>query len=174
MEQLLPSISLEQPWRTRAIVAGALAILEFFVLLIAILALVSRPLSHRVQQAAQAKVMAPIVKPKPAHKAKPKPKAPAAPKLARTETSVLVLNGNGRSGTAHQEADRIRGLGYLIGGVGNAPRTDYPQTLVMYRKGYKPEARRLAHDVGARLISPLDGLTAKDLLGAHLALVLGQ
>jgi hypothetical protein len=172
MEQLLPSISLEQPWRTRAIVAGALAILEFFVLLIAILALVSRPLSHKVQEAAQAKVMSPIVKPE--HKKKPKPKAPAAPKLARADTSVLVLNGNGQSGIAHQEADRIRGLGYLIGGVGNAPRTDYPQTLIMYRKGYKPEARRLAKDVGARLISPLDGLTAKDLLGAHLALVLGQ
>jgi hypothetical protein len=172
MEQLLPSISLEQPWRTRAIVAGALAILEFFVLLIAILALVSRPLSHKVQEAAQAKVMSPIVKPE--HKKKSKPKAPAAPKLARADTSVLVLNGNGQSGIAHQEADRIRGLGYLIGGVGNAPRTDYPQTLIMYRKGYKPEARRLAKDVGARLISPLDGLTAKDLLGAHLALVLGQ
>jgi hypothetical protein len=173
MEHSLPSLTLEQPWRTRAIVAGALAVLEFFVLLIAILALVSRPLSHKVQQAAEAKALSPIVKPA-EHREKPKPKAPAAPKLIRAETSVLVLNGNGQSGIAHQEADRIRALGYLIGGVGNAPRTDYPRTLVMYRMGYKPEARRLARDVGARLISPLDGLTAKDLLGAHLALVLGQ
>jgi hypothetical protein len=174
MEHSLSTIPLQEPWRTRAIVASALAVLEFFVLLIAILALVSRPLSHRVEQAAQAKVMAPVVKPKAKPEPKPHHRATAVPKLDRAETSVLVLNGNGRAGVAHTEAEQIRSLGYLIGGVGNAPRSDYPRTIVMYRQGYRPEARRLARDVHAQLVAPLDGLRTRDMLGAHLALVVGQ
>jgi hypothetical protein len=95
------------------------------------------------------------------------------PKLARGETSVMILNGNGEQGAAAAEADRVRALGYLIGTVGNAPRSDFPQTVVMYRPGFKPEARRLAKEIGVRAVSPLDGLSRKDLLGAHLAIVLG-
>ena len=40
--------------------------------------------------------------------------------------------------------------------------------------GYEREARRLAADVGVKLVGPLDGLRAKDLMGAHVALVLGR
>src|SRR5207247_1488348 len=63
---------------------------------------------------------------------------------------------------------------YLIGGVGNAPRPTAGQTLVMYTGAYRPEALRLAHDVKARLVSPLDGMKASALLGAQLVLVVGR
>jgi hypothetical protein len=165
------SLRLEEPWRTRAVVAAAVAMIELVVILGVAVILVGRPVSERVTHAAEAKVLAP---PKPAAKPKPAPKpARALPKLARGETSVIVLNGNGRNGAAHEQADLVRARGYLIGSVGNAPRSDFPRSTIMYRTGYKPEALRLARDTGIRYVTPLDGLSPKDLLGAHLALVVG-
>jgi hypothetical protein len=165
------SLRLEEPWRTRAMVAAAVAVIELVVIVGVAVILVGGPVSDRVSSAAEAKVLAP---PKPA--AKPKKRAkptPALPKLARGETSVIVLNGNGQNGAAHEQADLVRARGYLIGSVGNAPHTEFPRSIVMYRPGYKPEAVRLGKDVGVRVVTPLDGLTQKDLLGAHLALVVG-
>jgi hypothetical protein len=166
------SLRLEEPWRTRAVVAAAVALIELVVILGVAVVVVGRPISHRVSAAAEAKVLAPA-KPaaKPKQSAKP---APAVPRLERNETSVIVLNGNGRSGAAAETADLVRARGYLIGSVGNAPRTDFARSVVMYRPGYKPEAKRLAKDTGVRGVSPLDGLTQKDMLGAHLALVVGE
>ncbi len=167
------SLRLEEPWRTRAVVAAAVALIELVVILGVAVILLGRPVSDRVSAAAQAQVLAPA-KPaaaKPKKKAKP---APALPKLARGETSVIVLNGNGVNGVAHEQADLVRARGYLIGSVGNAPRTDFARSTIMFRPGYKPEALRLAKDTGIRSVTPLDGLTLKDLLGAHLALVVGS
>ncbi len=44
----------------------------------------------------------------------------------------------------------------------------------MYRAGRKPEAQRLARDLGIKLVGPLEGLSPRALLGAQVALVLGQ
>jgi LytR cell envelope-related transcriptional attenuator len=172
MEHTLPQFRLDEPWRTRAIVAAAVALIELVVILGVVVAIASKPISHRVADAAEAKVLAPPKpEPKPEPKAKPKR---AVPKLERGETSVTILNGNGEQGAAAAASEQVRSLGYLIGTVGNAPRTDFSQSIVMYRPGYKPEARRLAKDVGIRTVSPLDGLTRRDLLGAHLAIVVGD
>ena len=86
---------------------------------------------------------------------------------------MTVLNGNGVSGAAAAEASRVRARGYKLGAVGNAPRGGFGQTVVMFRPGYNGEARRLAHDLHVFLVSPLDGLRARDLHGAELALVVG-
>ena len=166
------SLRLEEPWRTRAVVAAAVALIELVVILGVAVIMIGKPVQHRVAGAAEAKVLAPA-KPKPAAKPKKAKPAPAVPKLSRGETSVIILNGNGRSGAAHEQADLVRARGYLIGSVGNAPRTDFARSIVMYRPGYKLEAKRLAKDVGVAIVSPLDGLSQKDLLGAHLALVVG-
>jgi hypothetical protein len=44
----------------------------------------------------------------------------------------------------------------------------------MYRDGYKREGERLAHDMHVKLVGPLDGLRKTELMGAHIALVLGR
>ena len=54
------------------------------------------------------------------------------------------------------------------------PFTDYAKTIVEYRAGYPREAQRLAADVGVTLVGPLDGLREPDVVGAHVALVLGR
>ena len=63
--------------------------------------------------------------------------------------------------------------GDACGSVGNAPRSDYRRTLVLFRPGREAEARRLAADLKVSIVAPLDGMTTKQLLGAHVALVLG-
>jgi hypothetical protein len=57
--------------------------------------------------------------------------------------------------------------------VGNAPRSGYGRSVVIYRAGFRPEALRLGRDLGIRLVSPLDGLRVKNLAGAKLAVVVG-
>ena len=171
MDHPLPPVcAVVRPWRTATIVASAVAALELVALVAAGLVLVAKPLSHHVRAAAFARAVAPVK-----HHARAGPRAlPAGvPQLARNETSVLVLNGNGRSGAAGATAARIRRLGYIVGGVGNAPHTDYTRSLVMYRAGYRAEAFRLARDLRITIVGPLDGLKPAQLLGAHLALVIG-
>ena len=166
MEHSLPRVS--SPWRTATLVASAVAAAELVVLLVLGVALLAEPVSQHVRQAAEAKVFAPVT---------PKPRAASPvgePKLSRADTSVVVLNGSGRTGAAAEHAARVRGLGYTIGTVGNAPRSDFTRTLVMFRPGYRAEAARLAADLKLKIVGPLDGLRASDLLGAHLALIVGS
>ena len=84
----------------------------------------------------------------------------------------MVLNGNGVSGAAHEAASRVGERGYGIGEVGNAKRTDYMRSVVMYRPGNRGEALRLARDLRIKIVGPLDGLGVRDLLGAHVVLVI--
>ena len=166
MEHSLPQV--RSPWRTATLVASAVAALELVVLVVLGVALLAKPVSDQVRKAAEAQVFAPV---------KPKPRAATPvgkPKLTRSQTSVIVLNGNGRAGAAAESAAAVRRFGYTIGAVGNAPRTDVTRTLVMFRKGYRPEAARLAADLNLKIVGPLDGLKPTDMLGAHVALVVGS
>ena len=70
-------------------------------------------------------------------------------------------------------ATRVRARGYVIGQVGNAQQSGYGRTVVMYRIGRRPEALRLARDLGIRVVSPLDGLKPRNLMGAQVAIVVG-
>ena len=152
----------EHPWRTIAVVTAGIATLELLALVIVGVALIAKPVMHRAQAEAAA---AP---------AKNKPAAtPKRPLLPRGSVSVTVLNGSGVAGAAAAQASRVRARGYVVGEVGNAPRTGYGRSVVMYRIGRRPEALRLARDLRIRLVSPLDGLRPRDLLGAQLAVVVG-
>ena len=97
---------------------------------------------------------------------------PKRPTIARKQTRVLVLNGNGITGAAAAESDSLRERGYRISGTGNAAQS-YGQSVVLYRPGRLPEAKRLAADEGIPLVGPLDGITLRELHGAHLVIVLG-
>jgi hypothetical protein len=153
-------------WRTATIVVTAIAALEFVALAGAAVALLGNPLAdHFGTSAAKA---APARKP-----VRTRP-LPTKTTLDRSDTVVMVLNGNGHTGAAATAAQRLRARGYLIGDVGNATRSDYTRTLVMYRPGYAAEAARLARDLHVRIAAPLDGMRPNQLMGAHLVLILGS
>lgn len=164
-------------WRTATLVTAAIAAVELALLIVAGLVLLAKPLSHHVQAQAQAAASHSSREAKPVAKAPaPAVRAPErarAPQLSRTQTSVLVLNGNGRTGAAGTEAAQIKQLGYSISSVGDAGRMDYPASVVMFRPGFRGEGERLAHDLSIRTVGSLDGVRIRDLKGAQVAVVVG-
>jgi hypothetical protein len=166
VEQPVPVEALVRTWRTATLVASAIAAVELVIILVAGVALVGKPLTEKMRDAARDRTLGMPASPE------KKPKvASSVPRLNRVETTVMVLNGNGVPGAAHEAAARVGARGYTIGEIGNAKRTDYMRSVVMYRPGYRGEALRLARDFRIRIVGPLDGLRARDLMGAHVALV---
>ena len=156
------------------IIASLVAAVELILLVGAGLLLVAKPLSHAIQRHAESAAYAPVKKKKTAvHVPLPKPEPVGKPKLTRAHTSILVLNGNGRNGAAAAAAARLHGLGYGISATADARRHDYATTVVMYRRGYRAEGVRLAHDIRAKVVGPLDGLSRRGLHGGQLAVILG-
>lgn len=167
MEQPVPADVLVRPWRTATLVASAVAAIELVIILVAGVALVGKPLTEKMRDAARDRSLG-----VPAAAAQKKPKiGSSVPRLSRVETAVMVLNGNGVPGAAHEAASRVRARGYSIGEIGNATRTDFMRSVVMYRPGYRGEAIRLSRDLRIRIVGPLDGLGIRDLMGAHVVLV---
>jgi LytR cell envelope-related transcriptional attenuator len=162
--------ALVRPWRTATLVASLVAAVELVLLVGAGLLLVAKPLAHAVKQHAEASALAPAKKDRAVvHQIA----RAVAPKLTRGETGVWIFNGNGRAGAASEAASQLSSIGYRIPGKGNAKRQDYATTVVMYRKGYEAEGRRLARDLRVHVVGPLDGLAPAALHGAQLAVVLG-
>jgi hypothetical protein len=158
-----------RPWRTATLVVAGIAAIELVLLVMIGGALLAKP-EPAGGEAAHAKA------PAATHAARPAAAraAKAAPaELPRRKVTVVVLNGNGRQGAAADAASRVHRKGYRIGLVANAPGHDYVTSLVMYRRGFEGEARRLAHDLGVNVVSPLDGVRPAQLHGAHAVLILG-
>jgi hypothetical protein len=162
--------SLDRPfaWRKTALVAAGIATLELLLLVLVGLAI----LTHRFDGGGGEGA---LKRERAAGKRGGTAKAPVpVAKLPRSETSVIVFNGNGLPGAAGEAADLIRSLRYLIAGTANAPRTDFARSIVMFRPGYRGEAARLARDLRIRRVAPLDGLRPADLQGAQVALIVGR
>jgi hypothetical protein len=154
---------LVRPWRRATIAVSAIAAVELVALGAIAVALLGNPLAAHFRESSAA--------------AAPRKRAAATipakrAELERSETSVMVLNGNGQAGAAHAAADRVSARGYLLGNVGNSPGT-VAHTVVMYRAGYAAEGARLGRDLHVRLVRPLDGMRPAQLLGAHLVLIIG-
>ena len=162
MEFSAPVSPQVRQWRTATLVACGVAAFELLLLLIVAIVLLSEPLSAHAKEAALKSEIGSIP-------TRPEPKRVT---LSRRETSVLVLNGNGIAGAAAAEASRARARGYQVAATGNAARS-YGKTVVMYRPGRRPEAKRLAAEIGVALVGPLDGIKPRQLQGAHVVVVLG-
>jgi LytR cell envelope-related transcriptional attenuator len=173
----LAQTELVRPWRTATLVATGVAAVELALLIVAGLVLVGRQIAPHVHAAAARQA----AKPKPAavHRA---PAASAAKArhvqavrvLPRGKTKVLVLNGNGVQGAAASAASLAQARGYPVLEVGNAPHTGYARTIVMYRPHFRAEALRFRRDLNLSVVAPLDGMTPRELKGAHLVEILGS
>ncbi len=171
MDHPLPAPdALVRPWRTAAYVAGAVAAFELLLLLLIGGGKLVGFVSDRVELAAQKHVLAPTATHarQVAHHKAPLPVA----RRPRHKIVVLVLNGNGRTGAAAAAAAHVHARGYRIGAVTNAPR-EVPRSIVMYRPGFAGEGRRLGRDLRVKLVTPLDGMRARDLGRSQLVFILG-
>jgi LytR cell envelope-related transcriptional attenuator len=173
----LAQTELVRPWRTATLVATGIAAVELALLIVAGLVLLGRQIAPHVHAAAAREA----AKPKPAavHKAPSKPTAKArhvqaVRLLPRAKTKVLVLNGNGVQGAAASAASLAQARGYPVLEVGNAPHTGYARTILMYRPHFRAEALRFRRDLNLSVVAPLDGMTPRELKGAHLVEILGS
>lgn len=135
-------------------------------IVIAGIALLAKPIAHHLRHAAVSQATASFK----LDKTGPTTPAPK-PTLSRARTTVLVLNGNGVTGAAATASRPVRRLGYSIKGVGNAQRSDYPKSVVMFRPGLRSEAVRFARDLDVKIVGPLDGVRIGELHGARLVYV---
>lgn len=169
--RLEASDALVRPWRTAAYVAIAVAAVELILLLLIGGGALVGAASARLQLEARDRALAPAAS---SHKPAVRRPAPApAAKRSRSRTVVLVLNGNGRTGAAAAAASQVQNHGYKIGRVGNASRTDFARSFVMYRPGFAGEGQRLAKDLGVKQVGPLDGMRPVDLGRAQVVFILG-
>jgi len=159
-------------------VATAIAAVELFILLMIGFVFGAKAFSDKTQTATTAAIQREVpqaaqsqatAKDQPSAQEKKDQSGP----LPRGKTSVVVLNGNGIPGAAATSADQVHSLRYIVTATGNAPSTDFAASVVMFRPGFKPAAKRLAGDLSVKRVTPLDGLTKGDLQGAQLALVIG-
>jgi hypothetical protein len=157
-------------WRRATIVAAGVACLELLLLLAVGVYVFGRGVSHHVRAEAVKAARPAPARVVPLRRPAPSVPAPAPP---RSQTSVLVLNGNGIAGAATAGAARLSALGYVLGGVGDAPQP-LARTTVMYSPGFRAAGARLARDLHVRVVGPLDGLHPEQLLGARLVVVLGR
>lgn len=140
------------PWRTVALAASVVALGAG-----SVVALVDRPTTAT-----------------PGPSARRAEKGPALPPLRpRSRVSVLVLNGNGASGIAGTTATRLLGRGYRSATATNAQTDSYATSLVLYRRGWEPEAERLARDAHVRVVAGLDGRLPAGSARDQLVLILG-
>lgn len=164
---------LVRPWRRATIAVSLVAAIELVALVACGAVLLAPPLARALHRHAVKSAQAPKPKAPPTaaivHHAAPVPK----PSHPRARTSVLVLNGNGRNGAAHDEASRLQNLGYRIAGAADARRHDYATTVVMYKAGFRAEGLRLAHDLHVGAVGPLDGVGVGSLQGGQLAVIIG-
>jgi hypothetical protein len=165
------------PWRTAAIVAAAVAAVELFVLVLVGVVFGAKLVTDKAEtivaqtQAARTDATPPASDDGATTK-QTKQAAPVA-ELPRSRTSVIVLNGNGIPAAAAVGAERVRKFDYIIAGTDNAPRSDFQRSVVMFRPGFEGEAIRLAKDLKVKRTVPLDGMTKRDLQGAHIAFIIG-
>lgn len=166
---------LVHPWRMAAFVAAAVAAVELVILVVVGGALVAKASTGTSARPAQKAAVTKTATAKPGSNATTKLHRVVVPAahLTRSSVSVLVLNGGSRQGAAAATAAKASRRGYRIGGVANAPSPDFTRTLVMYRTGFEGEGRRLASDLGIKIVGPLDGLRTAQLQGSHAVVVLG-
>jgi LytR cell envelope-related transcriptional attenuator len=101
------------------------------------------------------------------------PTSPTIPLRPRSRISVLVLNGNGISGAAGDEATTVLARGYRHAIPTDAPSLDYARSVVLFRPGWQREAERLARDARIPAVAPLDGRVAPAYGHVPLVLILG-
>jgi hypothetical protein len=167
---LLTPHELVRPWQRATAVAAAIAAIELVLLIGGGVFLLAKPISHAIQKEALRSVATRPTKPKQAVRHATAPPATVRP---RDRVRIMVFNGNGVNGAAGSTAAHLHGLGYPIAGTANASRQDYATSVVMYRPGFRAEGLRLAHEMGVKVVGPLDGIGGAALRGGDLAVIVG-
>lgn len=97
----------------------------------------------------------------------------AAAKIKPAEIEVSVLNGTSVPGLAATYGDQVEGKGFSLGAVTNS-NSSFAESVVMFKVGHKPEARKVAKQLTIAKVQPMSGEIASVSAGADVAVVVGE
>jgi hypothetical protein len=97
----------------------------------------------------------------------------AAAKIKPGEIEVTVLNGTAVPGLAATFGDEVEGKGFELGAVTNTS-SSFASSVVMFKRGHKPEARKVAKQLGIAKLQLMDGEIESVSAGAAVAVVVGE
>ena len=177
MDHAASSFERSFPWRTAALAAAAVALVELLALLVVAGVRLAPGLRHTAAAAAP-KTAAPAAAPRGPPR-RPEEDAHAGPRAAAAAASALPrLDPHPQRQRRHRRR-RARGIptcsprGYRGTTAADAPNHDYARSIVLYAPGFAREGRRLGHDAGVRIVGPLDGMKPSQLRGSQLVVILG-
>jgi LytR cell envelope-related transcriptional attenuator len=97
----------------------------------------------------------------------------AAAKVKPAEIEVSVLNGTSVPGLAATVGDEVEGRGFSLGAVTNS-NASFAESVVMFKTGHKPEARKVGKQLGISKLQPMSGEIESVSAGADVAVVVGE
>lgn len=97
----------------------------------------------------------------------------AAAKLKPSEVEVTVLNGTSVAGLAATYGDKVEGKGFRLGAVSNTAEP-FEASVVMFERGHKPEAKKVAKQLGIAKLALMNGEVKTASAGANVAVVVGE
>jgi ABC-type multidrug transport system fused ATPase/permease subunit len=97
----------------------------------------------------------------------------AAAKVKPSEIEVTVLNGTSVPGLAATFGDKVEGKGFSLGAVTNSS-SSFAESVVMFRRGHKPEARTVARQLSIQKMQMMNGEIESVSAGADVAVIVGE
>lgn len=97
----------------------------------------------------------------------------AAAKLKPSEIKVTVLNGTAVPGLAATFADEVEKKGFDRGAVTNSS-SSFATSVVMFKRGHKPEARTVAKQLQISKLQLMTGEIESASAGAPVAVIVGE
>lgn len=95
--------------------------------------------------------------------------------LKPSQVEVAVLNGTNPpvQGLAGAVGDRLEGGGFQIGVVSNS-QSSFTESVVMFKRGFKPEATKVGRMLGISKVRQMTPDIRSDSAGATVSVVVGQ
>jgi hypothetical protein len=97
----------------------------------------------------------------------------AAAKVKPAEIEVSVLNGTSVPGLAATYGDEVEGKGFDLGAVTNSSAS-FAESVVMFTRGHKTEARKVAKPLGISKLQLMSGEIESVSAGADIAVIVGE
>jgi hypothetical protein len=97
----------------------------------------------------------------------------AAAKVKPSEIEVSVLNGTSVPGLAATYGDKVEGKGFDLGAVTNSSAS-FAESVVMYKRGHKTEAQKVAKQLGLTKLQLMSGEIESVSAGADVAVIVGE
>jgi hypothetical protein len=97
----------------------------------------------------------------------------AAAKVKPAEIEVSVLNGTSVPGLAATYGDKVEGKGFDLGAVTNSSAS-FAESVVMFTRGHKTEARTVAKQLGISKLQLMSGEIESVSAGADVAVIVGE